>query len=260
IEKTVQIEKRYMEIEEYSVKLRLTIIDTPGYNDALDCSNCWQPIDDYIMRQFDQFLRDESGLNRRNIQDNRVHCCLYFLNPTARGLQQMDVLFMLKLHHKVNIVPIIAKADTLNTDELKLLKSRVLEDIERHGIKVYEVPHCDSDEEEEVKMRDEELRSLLPFAVVGSNGVVEVGGRKVKGRIYPWGVVEVENPKHSDFTKLRQFLVSTHMQDLKDVTREIHYENFRANKIKQDNLHNNKSVIVHVDVVVAVVVFVHFCK
>ncbi len=30
----------------------------------------------------------------------------------------------------------------------------------------------------------------------------------------------VENPAHSDFLKLRNMLVRTHMQDLKDVTRE----------------------------------------
>jgi septin family protein len=24
---------------------------------------------------------DESGLNRKNIQDNRVHCCLYCVPP-----------------------------------------------------------------------------------------------------------------------------------------------------------------------------------
>lgn len=30
----------------------------------------------------------------------------------------------------------------------------------------------------------------VPFAVVGSNTVVESSGRKVRGRVYPWGVVE----------------------------------------------------------------------
>ena len=30
----------------------------------------------------------------------------------------------------------------------------------------------------------------MPFAVVGSNTVVEVGGKKVRGRLYPWGIVE----------------------------------------------------------------------
>jgi len=36
IEKTIDIEKKYMEIEEKGVKLRLTIVDTPGFNDAVD--------------------------------------------------------------------------------------------------------------------------------------------------------------------------------------------------------------------------------
>ena len=37
------------------------------------------------MEQFEQYYRDESGLNRRNIRDNRVHCCLYFISPSNRG-------------------------------------------------------------------------------------------------------------------------------------------------------------------------------
>ncbi|MEQ2291105.1 Septin-4 [Ameca splendens] len=42
----------------------------------------------------------------------------------------------------------------------------------------------------------------------------------------------VENPIHSDFLLLRNMLVRTHMQDLKDVTRENHYENYRAQCIQ----------------------------
>lgn len=232
--KTVSIEKRHLEIEEHNVKLRLTIIDTPGFNDTIDCSQCWQPIEEYIVGQFEQYYVDESGLNRRNIRDHRVHCCLYFLSPSNRGLQQIDIQMMLRLHNKVNIVPVIAKADTLKPCELSALKMKIREDIEKYRVKVYELPECESDEEEEVKARDDDIRKLMPFAVASSNTHVEVGGRKVKGRVYPWGVVEVENPKHSDFARLRQFLVSTHMQDLKDVTREMHYENYRAGRIKQD--------------------------
>ena len=35
ITKTVQIEKKNMEIEEKGIRLRLTIVDTPGFNEAL---------------------------------------------------------------------------------------------------------------------------------------------------------------------------------------------------------------------------------
>jgi hypothetical protein len=62
-----------------------------------------------------------------------------------------------------------------------------------------------------------QLRDSIPFAVCGANAMVEVGGKKVRGRQYPWGVVEVENPEHCDFVKLRSMLI-THMQDLQEVS------------------------------------------
>ena len=36
--KTVSIEKRFVEIEDHGIKLRLTIVDTPGFNDMVDAS------------------------------------------------------------------------------------------------------------------------------------------------------------------------------------------------------------------------------
>ena len=43
----------------------------------------------------------------------------------------------------------------------------------------------------------------------------------------------VENKEHSDFLLLRQMMIQTHMQDLKDITQEIHYENFRKMKLME---------------------------
>jgi len=43
--------------------------------------------------------------------------------------------------------------------------------------------------------------------VVGSNRVMEVNGKKVRGRQYPWGVVEVDNLQHNDFLALRDMLI-----------------------------------------------------
>ena len=75
-----------------------------------------------------------------------------------------------------------------------------------------------------------QLRQSIPFAVCGANAMVEVAGKKVRGRQYPWGVVEVENPEHCDFVKLRSMLI-THMQDLQEVTHDVHYENFRSERL-----------------------------
>ncbi|XP_075219952.1 septin-4-like isoform X2 [Lycorma delicatula] len=233
VQKTTCIEKKSMDIEERGVKLRLTVVDTPGFGDALNCEESWRACCTYIDDQFRQYFNDESGLNRKNIQDNRVHCCLYFIPPYGHGLRQIDLELMRRLHQKVNIVPVIAKADTMTASEIKKLKQRVLADIEENKIQIYQFPECDSDEDEEFKQQDRELKACVPFAVVGSNTIIEVGGTKVRGRQYPWGVVEVENPKHSDFSKLRNMLITTHMQDLKDVTEDVHYENFRAQCISQ---------------------------
>lgn len=44
IKKTVNIEASTVEIEERGVKLRLTVVDTPGFADSIDCSD-WLVID-----------------------------------------------------------------------------------------------------------------------------------------------------------------------------------------------------------------------
>jgi septin 2 len=226
----VRIEASTVDIEERGVKLRLTIVDTPGFGDAINSNSCFQTISQYVDAQFEKYLRDESGLNRRNIIDNRVHCCFYFVNPAAHGLRPIDIKLMKTLDRKVNIVPVVAKADTLTHAELLRLKKRIMDEIAAEKIQTYSLPDCDDDEDSEYKEQCRQLREAIPFAVIGSNTVIEVSGRKIRGRLYPWGVVEVENPSHCDFIKLRTMLV-THMQDLQEVTQEVHYENYRLQKL-----------------------------
>lgn len=48
---------------------------------------------------------------------------------------------------------------------------------------------------------------MMPFAIIGSEDEVEVNGQLVRGRQYAWGVAEVDNPKHSDFSRLRSALL-----------------------------------------------------
>ncbi|XP_045466350.1 septin-1 [Harmonia axyridis] len=227
---TVKLEPSTVEIEERGVKLRLTVVDTPGYGDAIDNTDSFSEIIRYIDEQFERFLRDESGLNRKNIVDNRVHCCFYFISPFGHGLKPLDIEFMKQLHNKVNIVPVIAKADVLTKKEMTRLKQKVLDEIREHGIRIYTLPECDSDEDEEYKEQVRQLKEAVPFAVCGANTLLEVRGRKVRGRLYPWGVVEVENPEHCDFIKLRSMLI-THMQDLQELTQQVHYENYRSERL-----------------------------
>jgi septin family protein len=43
--------------------------------------------------------------------------------------------------------------------------------------------------------------------------------------------LQIENLDHSDFIPLRDMLIRTHLQDLKDVTNNVHYENYRCRKL-----------------------------
>lgn len=91
IKKTVQLDASTVEIEERGVKLRLTVVDTPGFGDAINNNDSFGQIIRYIDEQFERYLTDESGLNRKNIVDNRVHCCFYFISPYGHGLKPLDI-------------------------------------------------------------------------------------------------------------------------------------------------------------------------
>lgn len=232
LKRTVQINASTKDIEERGVKLRLTVVDTPGFADAINNEDSFKPIIKYIDDHFEKYYQDESGLNRRNIVDTRVHCCFYFINPAGHGLRPLDIAFMKAVHHKVNVVPVIAKADTLTRGEVIRLKAKILDEVKRHGIYMYQMPDGDDDEDDDYKEQCRQLKAAVPFAVVGSSQEIEVRGRRMRGRLYPWGVVEVENPDHCDFIKIRAMLI-THLQDLQEVTHEVHYESFRKSRLSK---------------------------
>jgi len=85
IRQSIRIEASTVEIEERGVKVRLTVVDTPGYGDSINGTDNYKSISNYIDHQFERYLNDESGLNRRNISDNRIHCLFYFISPFTRG-------------------------------------------------------------------------------------------------------------------------------------------------------------------------------
>ncbi|XP_042559785.1 septin-1-like [Clupea harengus] len=231
MKRTVGITRKTVDIEEKGVRLKLTIVDTPGFGDALDCTDSYYPIVDYLHQQMEHYHMDEMGMHRTQIKDSRVHCCLYFISPYGHGLKPLDVAFMKELQAKVNIVPVIGKADCLTKAELLRKKERIRKEIEFHKIKIFQFSDCDSDDDIEWTRQDYEMKNSIPFAVVGSNMQLRVDGRTVRVRAYPWGVVEVENPDHSDLVHLRTMLVRTHMQDLREKTHDNLYEQFRLSRM-----------------------------
>ncbi|XP_072452395.1 neuronal-specific septin-3 isoform X2 [Notamacropus eugenii] len=233
IPKTVEIKAIGHVIEEGGVKMKLTVIDTPGFGDQINNENCWEPIEKYINEQYEKFLKEEVNIARKKrIPDTRVHCCLYFISPTGHSLRPLDLEFMKHLSKVVNIVPIIAKADTMTLEEKTEFKQRVRKELEVNGIEFY--PQKEFDEDLEDKTENDKIRESMPFAVVGSDKEYQVNGKRVLGRKTPWGIIEVENLTHCEFALLRDFVIRTHLQDLKEVTHNIHYETYRARRLNDN--------------------------
>jgi len=231
-DQTLQVETHQTVLEENGVRLALTVVDTPGFGDAVDNTDCWQPIIDYVEKQFEDYLEGETRIERVEVPDTRVHACLYFIAPTGHGLKPLDIQFMKRIHEKVNIIPVIGKADACTHREVDLFKSKILVQLEMNEIRIYDFP------EGELGGENNWMRSLLPFAVVGSNTTLtDDDGTKYRGREYPWGTVNIEDQGHCDFSPLRHLLLATHMQDLKEVTHGTHYENFRREKLNMMGSH-----------------------
>ncbi|KAI8066827.1 Septin-domain-containing protein [Gongronella butleri] len=229
--KTVQIQITKAELEEKMFKVKLTIIDTPGFGDYVNNRHSWIPIVDFLDDQHEKYMRQEQQPCRKGVMDMRVHACLYFIKPTGHTLSPLDIEVMKRLGSRVNLIPVIAKADTLTPADLAKFKQNIREVISAQNIQVYSCP-IDSDDEATTK-RNVNIMQALPFAVIGSTqDVVTQDGRKVKGREYSWGVAEVENDEHCDFRKLRSLLIRTHMLDLITTTEENHYENYRQSQME----------------------------
>ncbi|XP_037670298.1 septin-14 isoform X2 [Choloepus didactylus] len=217
------------ELLESNIQLKLTVVKTVGYGDQLNKEASYRPIVDYIDAQFEAYLQEELKIKRSFFEyyDSRIHVCLYFISPTGHSLKSLDLLTLKSIDSKVNIIPLIAKADTVSKNDLQTFKNKIMNELISNGIQIYQFPTDD----ETTAQVNSSMNGLLPFAVVGSMDEVKVGKRMVRGRQYPWGVLQVENENHCDFVKLRDMLLCTNMEDLKEQTHTLHYEHYRCYKL-----------------------------
>ncbi|KNC86679.1 hypothetical protein SARC_01185 [Sphaeroforma arctica JP610] len=231
------------DMEERGVNLKLTVVDTPGYGDFIDNTGAHNCAKAYVQSQFKRFLSQEMAPKRGRVSDTRVHACIYFISPNARGLSPLDIATMTSLQDMVNIIPVIGKSDTLTVDERHSLKLAISRDLQRAGIRPFDpyefvLPADDSDDDSADESQSvaaneanggekEDYKQHIPFAITSSRDKYELNGRTVRGRKYEWGMVEMDNESHSDFIHLRNLILRQHMNDLITTTNYIHYEKYR---------------------------------
>jgi cell division control protein 11 len=233
IEKGIQITPYPIELEEENgIRIALTVVDTPGFGNNIDNEMCFLKIVEYLERQYDEVLAEESRIRRNpRFRDNRVHVCLYFIEPTGHGLREMDVELMRLLSKRVNVIPVIGRADQLTSAEKASAKKVIMQDIDHYAIPIFNFPYDPEEDDEDTINESAALKEMLPFALVCGSDIVD--GKLV--RQHPWGNVEIENPEHSDFLAVRNALLGSHLTDLLDLTHDFFYESYRTEKLSGPN-------------------------
>ena len=142
LDKLTEVEIIKAELEERQFKVKLTVIDTPGFGDYVNNRDSWLPIVEFIDDQHEAYMRQEQQPQRHEKTDLRVHACLYFIRPTGHTyvyffflhwfffntfarLKPLDIEIMKRLGTRVNLIPVVAKADTLTQNDLFVFKQRV---------------------------------------------------------------------------------------------------------------------------------------
>lgn len=193
---------------------------TRNFNLKLENNNAGHFISSFIENEYKLILDEEVRINRNpRKQDSRIHVAIYFIRPTSKGLSELDIDVLKKISSKVNVLPVLAKSDTLTEDELKLNKELIMKHVKLHNINIYNF-----EEEEEFQS----IQDKLPFSIISSN-VVQDG---IHVRNYPWGRLVIEE-SNCDFNLLKNILFGSHLQEFKDQTINTKYENYRWEQLSK---------------------------
>ena len=175
-------------------------------------------------------LAEETRIKRNpRFEDTRVHVALYFIEPVGHGLRELEYELMKRISRYTNVLPIIAKADSFTKDELKEVRNNILNDIERYNVPVYKFEIDPDDDDIEAIEENEPLQLCNPLQSLICSDEKDDKGNYV--RRYPWGTVNVDDDKVSDLRILKNVLFGTHLQEFKDTTQNLLYENYRTEKL-----------------------------
>ncbi|KAF8921721.1 septin 2 [Dissophora ornata] len=122
----------------------LTFVTLPGYSSTINPSTVLSLTDDYLNHHLHTATSifsptiPSAQLAWFLIAGSRAHslptCAFYFV---LYELKPIDILYMKMIHERVNLIPVITKADTLPKNELWILKKRMLRQLKLNGIRIH---------------------------------------------------------------------------------------------------------------------------
>lgn len=238
-EKKLTLRHENVELEDNEGhKISLNIIDTPNFANSIRCDDDFKIVVDFIRHQYDEVLLEESRVKRNpRFKDGRIHVLIYLINPTGHGLSEIDVKFMLHVNDLVNLIPVIAKADSLTPLELKLNKELILNDLTNYNINYYKFNEYEYESDyidDEIIEYNKHLNSLIPLSIIGANEYQdptndeeEILKLRILNPLHS-KPINVDNNDFNDFAILKNVLLITHLNEFKELTHDLIYENYRT--------------------------------
>lgn len=206
----------FNELIENGIKLSISITTYHG-NDFLKIFKLLDSLNN-------DYFENEQGLNVP-FEDKRIHAALYLVPGDM--ISQDEIEGIRELSARVNLIPVITKADMFTTEELEHHRTKINEIFKSNGIMFYDYGET------------EQFR--FPMAVIASETEYKEDGACVLGRKYPWGFVDIENEKYSDFKRLQRILICECFEDLIYQTDAMFYNRYRRLLMGSENGDNSRS-------------------
>ncbi|KAK9796296.1 hypothetical protein WJX73_007838 [Symbiochloris irregularis] len=199
----------------------ICIQDTPGYSKEVPVKH----VTSYVRQQNKHFFDMEQSARRRvpvsALPDTRVDVCIFFL--PAGPLRSHDMAALSAIGSLVPIVPVIAKADVLDPDELRRVRKRIAAALDM--MRVNDGLNCrHSFPADDITAAGAPSSQI--FTIIGGNVLEQHDGRRWPARKYTWGKCETLLPENSDVLALSRLLFELSITDLKDKT-ELRYLELR---------------------------------
>eukprot|EP00322_Chrysochromulina_rotalis_P025061 CAMPEP_0115874804 /NCGR_PEP_ID=MMETSP0287-20121206/24743_1 /TAXON_ID=412157 /ORGANISM="Chrysochromulina rotalis, Strain UIO044" /LENGTH=169 /DNA_ID=CAMNT_0003329993 /DNA_START=27 /DNA_END=532 /DNA_ORIENTATION=- len=130
--RTTEITEIVHKVDNDGFPVEITVVDCPGYGDATDTNPWINMITAYVKQRFAEHYEKmakppshDAGIGLQ--RDGLVHVCLYFI--AAHRLKGVDLEFMRRLEPYVNLVPVIAKSDTMTLAERDAFRRLILSEL-----------------------------------------------------------------------------------------------------------------------------------
>lgn len=240
----------------------ITLWDSEGFeNNLVDIQ--LDAVTRFLEDKFENTFDEEMKVIRQpHSRDTHIHCTFLLLDPARLDNnmkvskekvkrmekpaaqfplnvldEDLDLRVLKTIAERTTVVPVISKADTVTTKHMAQLKKAVADCLKNAGLNplaqlMDDTEEGDEEEGEDAAAQDTGDTPVIPMSIISPDeDTLHPSFTDPVGRYFPWGFADPYDQKHCDFSKVKEVVFEDWMADLRVVSRDIWYENWRTQKL-----------------------------